>query len=153
MGARQKKSRKRSGTRAEQLLEDSIFVTDECLGDSVPDALRAAGWRIEKHLDHFPRGTEDVVWMPVIGERGWVSLTKDKAIRRVEAEMEKVIYCGLRMFTLPGGQYNADQMVNIFVENRLRMGRTLRRVRGPFIAVVSRSGVEVVRGGAVEDAE
>jgi hypothetical protein len=148
MGARQKKSKKRSGTKAEQLLEDTTFVTDECLADSVPDRLRENGWRVEKHLDHFPRKTQDVDWLPRVGELGWVSINKDKAIRRKPWELDRVIACGVRMFTLSSGSMTAEQMVEIILANRLRIGRMLRDHPEAFVAVISRSGVELVRSAS-----
>lgn len=148
MGGRQKKSKKPSGTRAEQLLEESIFYIDECLGRHVvAPALRAAGWRIEAWHSHFPPGTEDVVWLPFVGEQRWVALTKDKAIRRVPSEMEKVIAAQVRLFTLPIGNMTGEEMARIFLGNRLKMGRLLHRCRAPFVAMVSRSGVDVLREG------
>jgi hypothetical protein len=149
MGGRKKKSRKPSGTRAERLLESTTFYTDECLGRrEVPDGLRAGGLTVEPWFDHFPPRTEDVEWLPFCGERSWVVLTKDKAIRRVEPEMDKVISAGVRLFTLPSGGMSGGEMVSIFLKNARRMARTLVKNPGPFVAVVSHSGVEIVRGGA-----
>jgi hypothetical protein len=149
MGARRKKSKKPSGTRAEQLLEKTTFYTDECLGrHEVPEALRAGGLTVETWFNHFPPRTEDVVWLPYCGERGWVVLTKDKAIRRVEPEMDKVISTGVRMFTLPSGGMSGGQMAAIFLRNARRMARTLLKHPGPFVAVASYSGIEIVRGSS-----
>jgi hypothetical protein len=50
------------------------------------------------------------------------------------------------MFTLPNGNMTADQMADVFLTNRLKMGRLLHQHPEPFVAVVSRSGVELVRG-------
>jgi predicted nuclease of predicted toxin-antitoxin system len=148
MSARQRKSKKPSGTRAERLLEESTFYTDECLGrHDVADALRAAGLKIEPWHRHFPPRTPDVEWLPYCGERGWVVLTKDKAIRRVEAEMAKVISSRVRMFTLTSGSMSGRQMASVFLGRRLAMARMLNANRYPFVATVSSSGVEIVRGG------
>lgn len=146
MGGRPKKSKKPSGTKAEQLLERSVFFTDECLAVKVPQALRAAGWRIEICGYHFAPRTPDEVWLPKVGVVGWLVLTKDKAIRRKPWEMEKVINYGVRMFTLPSGNMTADQMAEVFSTNRLKIGRLLHHHPEPFVAVVSRSGVDLVRG-------
>jgi hypothetical protein len=150
MGERPKKSKKPSGTRAEQLLEQSTFYVDECLGRQIVLDLRAAGMLIEAWHDHFPSGTDDVDWLPVVGSRAWVVLTKDKAIRRKPWELEKVITAGVRMFTLPNGKMNGGDMTKMFLDNRLRMGRALNKNRFPFVAVVSSSGVEIVRCGEVK---
>jgi hypothetical protein len=44
--------------------------------------LRAAGARVEVHIDHFPQDAADADWIPEVGRRGWVLITKDENIRR-----------------------------------------------------------------------
>jgi|SRR5262245_12374278 len=109
MGARKKKSKKPSGTKAERLLEETTFFIDECLGRQLGEALRAAGWMVEFHHTHFTEGTPDDEWIPVVAARGWVALTKDKAIRRKQSERDKVMTTGLRVFTLPSGSMTASR--------------------------------------------
>ena len=145
MSGRRKKSKKPSGTRAEQLLEQSTFFRDECLGRQVPESLRSQGWKVEPWYAHFERGTDDAVWLPIVGGRGWVVLTKDKAIRRKPWEMDKVMSACVRMFTLPTGSMSGADMLAVFLANGRRMGRVLHKQQGPFIAVVSRTEVVVVR--------
>lgn len=38
------------------------------------------------HDDVFDQSTQDVDWLPQVGQRQWVLLTKDKRIRRNEVE-------------------------------------------------------------------
>ena len=49
---------------------------------AVADALHKTGAKVEVHDDHFPVGALDVEWLPIVGERGWLILTKDGAIGR-----------------------------------------------------------------------
>jgi hypothetical protein len=35
----------------------------------------------ERHGKHFPAGTEDSIWLPFVGKKSWILLTKDKRIR------------------------------------------------------------------------
>jgi hypothetical protein len=144
MGARQKKSKKPSGTKAEQQLEERTFFTDECLGRSVGEALRAIGVKVELYTDHFSPGVPDVDWLPVVGEKGWVVITKDKAIRRKPWEREKVLASRVQMFTLPNGNMTGEQMGKVVVESRLRMARFLHKHTGPFIANVSQTEVTLL---------
>jgi hypothetical protein len=59
------------------------FFLDHQIGRYVvAEALRAAGARIEVHLDHFPGDKPDAEWIPEVGGRGWVLITKDQEIRR-----------------------------------------------------------------------
>ena len=136
MGAPAKKSKKPSGTKAEQLLEQTTFFVDFCLGKHVGEALRDAGLKIEFHLDHFEEDAPDEEWLGEVGARGWVVLTKDKGIRRKPVEREKVISARLRVFTLPRASMTGEAMAERFLSNRLRMARFMLNHAAPFIAVV-----------------
>ena len=48
----------------------------------VAEALRAAGAKVEVHFDHFDQAAPDVEWIPEVGRRDWVLITKDEHIRR-----------------------------------------------------------------------
>jgi hypothetical protein len=72
MGAREKKSKKPSGTRAERLLKEVVFFTDRSLGLGVPQALKDAGYCVERHADHFVDDAPDEEWLADVGARGWV---------------------------------------------------------------------------------
>lgn len=64
-------------------LPDVVFFVDVCLGtNEVPDALRAAGYRVESLATHFAADTPDEEWLREVGKKGWVVLTKDRRIQR-----------------------------------------------------------------------
>ena len=64
-----------------KLPEPYTFFVDRALGGKViVGALRDAGHQAEAGDDHFETNAEDAVWLPEIGKRGWILLTKDKAI-------------------------------------------------------------------------
>jgi len=46
---------------------------------------------VETHDDHFPQGALDREWLPEVGERGWVPITKDREIRYRAAEREALL--------------------------------------------------------------
>jgi hypothetical protein len=46
---------------------------------------------VEVHDDHFAPDAPDAVWLRVVGERGWVVLTKDERIRRRPLEREALL--------------------------------------------------------------
>ncbi len=145
MAARRKKSKKQSATRAEPPLDPRIFFVDRSLGSvHVAARLRAAGMNVERHDDHFSDDTPDVDWIAEVGSRGWVVLTKDKRIRRNPLEKLAVQVAGIRLFTLTGGNMAGEQMGDIFANNRAAIERLARRKKGPFIATVSETAVNVV---------
>lgn len=65
----------------------------------MPEALAAAGHDVRSWYDHF-KSVPDVEWLPTIGARGWVRLTKDKDIRRRPIEIQAILNCRVRAFVL-----------------------------------------------------
>lgn len=143
MAGKPKKSRKPSGTKAELLLKASTFFVDECLGRGVGVALQQVGLTVEYHKSHFDEGALDEVWIPEVGARGWIVLTKDKAIRRNSAERRAIIAVKIRIFTLRSGSMTGDEMAEIFVSNLPRIGRFIKNHQPPFIARISATGIEL----------
>jgi len=65
-----------------------VYLLDEDLASrSIVGALRDAGLEVTTVPDEFGRGCLDVDWLPEAGQRGWVVLTKDKAMRRSPLEL------------------------------------------------------------------
>ena len=141
MGARSKKLKKPLGTKAEQLLEQTVFYVDRCLGRQVATELRGAGLKIEEHLDHFADDEDDDVWLPQVAKKGWVVLTKDKAMRKKPNERACIIENQVRMFTLPNGNLTGLQMIERYLSSKLRIARFLCDNEGPFIAVVQADSI------------
>lgn len=55
---------------------------DRALGTgAIAEALRRAGSEVEIHDRHFPQDAKDTEWLPEVGRRGWVVLTKDARSR------------------------------------------------------------------------
>ena len=122
-------------------LPEPVLFLDECLGTGdVADALREASARVEPLLDHFPAGTPDVDWLPEIGRRGWVLLTKDKWIRRRTVEKRALLSSGIAAFVLSSGDMGGAEMGQAFSKAYSRMRKLLRDYRPPFIAIVRASG-------------
>ena len=91
MDAAKETSKKPSATKAESLLEQSTFFVDRSLGRALGAKLRAAGWNVELHDEHFPENAKGEEWLVEVGAKGWVVLTKDKAIRKKAVEKQAVI--------------------------------------------------------------
>ena len=54
------------------------FFIDRCLGKRyIAKVLIDSGIAVEIHDDRFSQNIEDVNWLPEVGKRGWVVLTKD----------------------------------------------------------------------------
>ena len=126
---------------SEKSPDEPVFCIDEALGGTVvASALRAAGHRVERLIDHHPPGTRDAVWLPDIGQRGWVLLTKDKRMRYRPAEILAIVKHGVRAFALTGGNMKASEMADSFLTAVPKMKRILAKTPTPFVASVTKGG-------------
>jgi PIN domain-containing protein len=57
---------------------------------------------------------EDVDWLPFVGQRAWVVVTKDKRIRTRPLERQALINAGVRAFILVSGNLKGTEMAAIF---------------------------------------
>ena len=99
---------------------------------------------VELHDDHFPQDAKDADWLPDVGARGWVVLTKDKRIRKRPDELAAVRAACVRMFVLSTGRgLSGEGMARVFLDSRARMERFIRKTPAPFIAGVSGKQVKL----------
>lgn len=106
----------------------------------MPDALRAAGHSVHLQRDEFPRGTLDVDWLPVVGAKGWILITKDERIRKRPIEVRALLGAKVKAFvmTAAGEMTGADQ--GALIARALRRIVRLAARRPPFIATITASG-------------
>ena len=122
-----------------------VFFVDRALGRrAVAESLRKAGATVEIHDDHFSPEALDVEWLPVVGKRGWLILTKDDAIGRRVLEQMAVAASGARVFVLYSANLTGPEMADIFVASLSSMLRFSQGNSQPFIAKVYKRGL--VRG-------
>jgi hypothetical protein len=124
---------------------DPEFFIDRSLGRRiVPDALRAAGLTVhtmaEVYGEQVGQQLLDQTWLLDVGQRGWVVLMKDDAIRRRPAEREALIASGVRAFCLTNAQLRGDEQARRLVAN---LDGILRQAAnpGPYIYGVYASGI------------
>jgi hypothetical protein len=110
---------------------------DECLGRAVAAALTAAGHQVGPY-DEF-LGVPDVDWLPRIGERRWVLLTKDKHIRRNQLEVDAILNAGVRAFVLTAANLHRNDMAALFCRAMPKIYRICHQ-RGPFIYNITAGG-------------
>ena len=130
----------------EQRPEPLVFYIDECLGKGVGVALKSAGEGVRFYGEEIPRGTGDPDLLAMIGRKKWIFLTKDKRIRFHPAERSALLKAGVKAFVLTSGNLTGAEMASIFVRNLRRMKDMAGQVQGPFIAKVSKTGVEIYQG-------
>jgi predicted nuclease of predicted toxin-antitoxin system len=123
------------------------FFIDRCLGSKrIVTALRQTGVTVEVHEDHFPANAPDVDWLPEVGQRGWVVLTKDANIARRTLEKIAVARSGIRLFTLTSQNLSGTDMIEIFTKAIVPMQSFVHKHPAPFIAKIYRdSRIEMWR--------
>lgn len=131
--------------------EPLVFFVDRCLGRGLWSRLRAEGIRAEHKDDHFPQDAKDEEWMSVVGERGWVVLTRDTRIRFHPSEREAIFRSGLRFFSLQtkrgaGGKrgISGKEMAELILKHFEKIEEMARTVPAPFIAGITRSEVRII---------
>jgi 5S rRNA maturation endonuclease (ribonuclease M5) len=119
--------------------ELTTFFIDRCLGNKlIVETLRSAGVNVEIHDDHFGKNTQDVDWIPEIGKRGWVILTKDARIGKNKIERLAVADARVRMFVLVSQNLSGADMANILLKAIPEMQKFILKNIAPFIAKVDR---------------
>jgi hypothetical protein len=99
-----------------KLPEPFTFFVDRALGkDVAPGALRAQGHQVVAGDEAFLQTATDVEWLPVVGQKGWVMLTKDRAIRTNRLEREALISNSVAAFMLTSGHLPGDEMARTFL--------------------------------------
>ena len=115
---------------------EPIFFIDWCIGKTVANALVAAGAQVEHHGDHFKQDTPDTEWLTVVGDRGWVVLTKDKAIAKNQLELMAIASAQVKVFILASGNLTRQEMADLFVDVLAKLKKFAQGNQAPFIAKV-----------------
>ena len=125
------------------------FFTDRNCGRDFPLRLRAAGVTVHLHDDHFEPDAEDEEWAPIVAERGWIALSRDRRITRTALEYDAVMFAGGRLFVLTGGSMKTDLLAQSFLNTLPRVIEFVEAHAAPFIATIDRpSPVESIVSGA-----
>ncbi len=112
------------------------FFTDRCLGDGIiPQGLRDAGLTIVTMNEHYGKypshGISDPLWLKLVGENGWVALTKDMEIRRNPNERQAVLDYGVQGFGLSRQDLKGPAALDRFLQYIPEIQRACH-VPGPF---------------------
>lgn len=109
--------------------------------------LREAGYiaHVPGEPDTFKTGTLDAEWLPAVGARQWILITKDKSIRKHNIEIEALHGAQVRTFVLTASNVRGEEQALIMKEALPAMLRLLRRRSSHFIArVTGQSNVEII---------
>lgn len=111
----------------------------------VADMLRAAGHLAHVQHDTFGSGTPDLEWLPEVGARRWILITKDQQIRKREIELRALRQAGVRAFVLTAAGLTGKEQADVIERALPGMIRLLRRKAVTFVArVTAGSNVETI---------
>jgi PIN domain-containing protein len=123
-------------------LRSLTFFLDYQIGRYVvADALRKAGASVEVHIDHFAPAAPDLEWIPEIGSRRWVLITRDANIRRNPLERAAYEAAGLRGFVVTGKEMGGHDLATLLVRCLQGMVNRAAGRPGPLLFTISRGGV------------
>ncbi len=116
-----------------------IFV-DRCLGRGVVTRLLDVdGVEAHFHDDHLAMEADDFDWIKFTGERGWIALTHDIAIRNKGIYWDAVEEYHARLFMLRlRTNYNGEILGDITVDSLRRIQQYVRDKPPGFIASIGR---------------
>lgn len=145
MASRRKRSRTPYAAslaqRDTERLASLTFFLDYQIGRYVvAQALRNAGARVEVHLDHFSQAAADTEWIPEVGHRDWVLITKDQNIRRNPLERAAYESAKLRGFVVTGKDMDGKELGDLLVRCLPGMVRRVAGRTGPMLFTISRGG-------------
>lgn len=124
-----------------QLDSFTVYLDENhCNNRRVLAVLKGAGVVVERHLDHFPRGTPDEHWLPFVEKNGWALVTTDKRIRYHSNERQAVIQHAVRMFYFSKNDMSGEQMATTLQKALPTMRRLMEQQEPPFFAAITRKG-------------
>ena len=97
-------------------------------------------------LPEVPRQTPDDVWLPIIGARGLVVITRDKRIRYRPVEKRAWLTYGVRGFVLTGtgSQSTADSVAILDRHWQTIMAIVESDTEGPWMQAVTAGGLRPI---------
>lgn len=124
-----------------------VYFTDEnALG--LGKLLRRSGredvvYPGHEDLPEIPRGADDLEWLPIVGARGLIVLSRERRIRTRPAELRAYHEYGVRSVWIGAKQdLGPKQQLEIFLRYEERLKREIiKRGPGPWAVAISPSGV------------
>ncbi len=80
------------------------------------------------------------MWLPKVGENGWILLTADKRIRYNMLEKKALSECKVKEFVFASGNLSGEEMAAALDAAIYKMVRLAAKTDAPFVAAITRSG-------------
>jgi hypothetical protein len=148
MASRKLTSKKHSASNSDSLPDAAaLLLIDRCAWSrKLGEALNQAGIQFVAHHEIFAPACPDEEWMKVAGQKGWIVLTRDQAIRRKPNELKAFREAKLIMFALASGNASAEDTARLVVALYPRILRKARSSKPPaMFSVTLAGGINPVR--------
>lgn len=124
------------------------FYVDECLdSDHFVEPLRGAGLEIVRHRDMLEEGVLDEVWIRAVSEAEFFAVTEDHKILRNAYQSDLIMNSRLGLFIVRCKGCKHLEKGELVVQNKVVLLRFIKNNYRPFIATITRSGVNGRRPG------
>jgi hypothetical protein len=117
-----------------------LFIDRDAGSHVLHATLAAAQMPFQVFRDHFAPDTPDTTWLPAVGAKGWVVITRDQAIRRRPNELAAAQAAGLHLFALTSGNLSAADTAALVVAAWPRICKAVRSGPGPAFWSITRGG-------------
>jgi hypothetical protein len=116
----------------------TTYFFDRNFGAALPSALRLLGLDIQSHDEHFAQDTSDDEWLRLVGDRHWIVLTQDLAIKQNANEIAALVMHGVACFAFTTYQLNRWDKLGVIVRAWPEMERIIASEPPPYIYRVNR---------------
>lgn len=98
-------------------------------------------------LPEIPRGTDDLDWLPIVGDRQYVVVSRERRIRSRPAELRAYHEHGVRSVWIGAKQdLGPPQQLELFLKHEGRLQREIvKRGPGPWALAMSPSGLRPLK--------
>jgi len=117
-----------------------IFV-DRSIPKGVAEALKNVRNDVRWLEDEFPHNAKETEWLPEVGARGWLVISRDKKIRSRPGERRSLLDAGVGCFILMQKQaLTRWEYLKLVARTLDEMERLFSETPRPFIYGVGRNG-------------
>jgi hypothetical protein len=139
MAARPKKSKKHFV--ANRQPDSVVFFLDRNIGKhTVAQALRREGIAVEVHDDHLREDAPDEEWIKLVGQKGWVAITRDNQIRHRKNQIAAVKRHRARLIVVRIKNFDGPMAAHLLISRAGSIDTFARKTAPPFVARISMTG-------------
>jgi hypothetical protein len=125
-----------------------LFLDNSLDQRSLAEAIRALGYVVYRHRSEFVEDMLDIHWLPVVGEREWIVLAKDQALRTRRDSEDRTILIELNalkaarvgVFVLTQGGLRGPDVIQIVLSALPEITRVSQTETRPFLYKIKKDG-------------